>query len=247
MRQFLPLHSPSLFDRAEEASIKEQGVISCILSAASIEAFINDLSDWYNAAIAHNKICNQKASNYPFQQSPHHTCIPPYFYHEFTDNEYFMSVLPNKLEESHASINLKLESIFEFLRIAINKGDSTHQNFSTLVKIRNDLIHIKGELLEQENPAEDNPSPIKGYPRYINNLDQLGIINLPKVLGKKSGLLEVLDNKKFAEWCIKAAYKMQLLIIEKLPSTPYTSEFKRDVSFSGGFIDHLIKTENKGQ
>ena len=149
----------------------------------------------------------------------------------------------DNLEESHSSINLKIESIFKLLQKKLDKGGSVYQDFSTLVKVRNDLVHVKGELLEQEHPLELNP--IKGYPKYINNFCQLGIITIPKILDRDSGVLEVLDNKNFAEWCIKSAYRMHLLILDQLPNTPYTLQFKHGVSFRGKIIENLMNKRNK--
>ena len=100
-----------------------------------------------------------------------------------------------------------------------DKGANPYQDFSLLVSIRNDIVHTKGERLSIFNETPD----INGYPTFIKTLSQKKIIETDK---KFSSWLNLIENKKFAEWSLETAKGIIENAINMLPETKLSGLFK---------------------
>lgn len=234
-RAFIPYHAPALLDRAAECAKNQQGVATVILCISSVEALIHDLTEWYKFAIDHNAACPNKRQK---EQSPlegllkneHIICASQL--HLITEKECDMCTKLQELEKNCRQLEEKVSEIFNtFQENRPPKGDKIWQEFIFLNKIRNGIIHTKGETLKQDNPFdEENRGEIDGYPDFIKNLQKRNLIATPEILDETTSWLELIEeNPDFLKWCLVTTDNYIRITIGALPDSFMSKRFKKKI------------------
>lgn len=201
---FLPYHYPAIFHRTFKATKNSQGVVCALLCATALEAFIHDFIGWYGYV-------NSNLIRYEENDRP----VDNYLNSEEID-------LLNKLkisEDQRESLEKKFGYFAKW-----NKHEQPYQDFKTLICIRNSLAHIKQEELKKPNDSNF----ISGYPKFLNNFFQKGIIEKPQQF---ISWIEVVETQEFCLWCQNAAYSMADKTINKLPDSNTKKHFCKNMSF----------------
>lgn len=214
--QYIPFHSTTLFNRAEKAAKNLQGVEAAILCVATAEAFLHDLTEWLSIAVNHKKNCPQNKNKDDFiQRGVHEVCYGQI--HQVTDEEVNLC---NELLEAEAgkkSIDKKyIQAANTLGSDKWEKGCWPLQPFIKLVRIRNDIVHVKGNTLFIEN------GEIVGYPQSINCLILEKMIEGPC---SYRNWLNLLDTKKFCSFSIKTVKDLIESFHMLLPETYMSKEF----------------------
>lgn len=230
-RTVVAYHAPALFDRAIECAKNKQGVATVILCVSSIEALIHDLVECYQLAIDHDESCENKKPKIPFQSS--FVCCFSEL-HQVTEEEVKLCNALKKIESDRGQLEDKVTEIFKSLHNESPlKGEKTWQDFALLSKIRNGIVHIKGETLTQTNPySDENKSKIEGYPKFVKKLQRRSLIKNPETLDASKNWLELIEKEEnFLAWCIDVTKKYSELILQKLPDSHMSLGFKQEARF----------------
>ncbi|GAB3031851.1 hypothetical protein GCM10027285_13320 [Oleiagrimonas citrea] len=224
-RVFIPNHSPALFDRAEKSSKRGEGVSTCILAVSATEAFTHDLTEWYKFCADHKLECPNNKDKGLFSPDRFTTCFS--VLHKYTDLENSILEKISKIESSRERDSL-LNKYLELYAICKNgekadKGANPYQDFSLLIKIRNSIVHTKGEMLSNSNGY----SKIDGHPYFIETLSQKNVISKNQSF---SSWLNLIENKNFAKWSLEIAEEVIENAINMLPKTEISELFKDQAS-----------------
>lgn len=220
-------HSPNLFDRAEEASKSFQGLTTAILAAASIEALPHDLVSWFNAYEDHWKSCPKNPKN---QRAGYGGACDLDFFHNCTAAERQLGSVLTRLEWKRASTERKFLAIRRVLtRKGFEEDGPTYKNFSLLVSVRNGIVHPKGGMTKSKLKAGKVNGNVDGYPAFIQQLSQQGIIEKNR---DHSSWLNMLDNEKFCAWSVNAAAHFIIETLALLPDTGLSGMFKEQARLS---------------
>lgn len=214
--QYIPYHSPALFDRAEKAAKNLQGVETAILCVATAEAFLHDLTEWLSVAVNHKEDCqkNKKTGGF-FQKESYVYCVTPL--HQITDKETNLCCFLREAESRKIAIDTKYILTAELIRPGEwKKGCRPLQPFINLKRIRNDIIHIKGNTLSEEN------GEIIGYPKSIDRLISEKVIPRPV---DYTNWLNLIDSEKFCSFSIEAVKNLIESFHSILPSTYMSQQF----------------------
>ncbi|WP_413171143.1 hypothetical protein [Anabaena azotica] len=207
-----PLHNQAKNYYYVNSTIHDSGITDAIpailFSAMSIEAFLNELPELATAYITPGE-----------------------------EPENFVKKLATELtniEESNGQIKQKIEVTY----IAIsgeppNFGDTLHQNFSNLIKLRNELVHLKPKDEYTLNlDSDDLPSSKR---TILNKLSGLNILREPStyknpVINKDCPvpLLERISTPAAAKWACNTAAKTVQDIVNKMPNSEFKDYLKRN-------------------
>lgn len=213
---YTAFHAPSLYDRAEQESRKGKGVITAILCAAAAEAFLHDLAECYLLALEHKKICpNQKDNSFPKRKFE--VCVTPL--HNFLPEEESIYQLLNNLEDAKCQPVDKYTKVFEL--IGSPSKPETLQNLGQLLKIRNGIVHMKGETISIK--TNENGAEFSGYPKFLNDFKQKKMLAENK---NPVSWLELIETEKFSNWCLSTVRNLTDEILLRLPDGYLSKEFK---------------------
>jgi hypothetical protein len=221
--QYIPYHSPALFDRAEKAAKNNQGVEAAILGIATIEALMHDFTEWLSIAVKHKEECpnNKKKENFLFR-AKHEFCVTPL--HKITNHEIDIYRALIESEKSKKSIDEKCILLSKFLTgNEWSKGSEPMQSFIVLIRIRNDIVHTKGNLLSEEN------GKIKGYPRSIDWLFKKNLIDKPN---HYTNWLNLIDVEKFCKFVMSTILNIINSLRKSLPETYMSLNFSQNISMN---------------
>lgn len=222
-RLFIPYHSIGLFDRAESAAKESQGVVCVILAVAAVEAFTHDLTEWYS-------LCESSFKN-PSDDNGlpknHFTIRGAIEFSKLNELERNICEKLKEAEQNRKNVCEKLSVIFELKGEKLNKGTNPYQDFSQVVQIRNEIIHVKGETLTIDKQS------ISGYPRFITRLSDKKLITLPSSPEDfyKSSWLNIIETKEFSNWCTSSVKNMVNKTLDLLPPTQSSTLFINQVRF----------------
>lgn len=223
--ELIPIHSPALFDRAEQAAKCGHGITAAVLSVASCEAFIHDLTAWYGTVHNYKEKQQELQKTRPFPQNltPKHNFILPQEFNHYTTLEESVRNRLNKLEADKEKFEKKYYEIYKMIKNGEHpdKGKQPYQDVKLLVKIRNNIIHSKAKTLSIDH---NGAGKVKGYPDFIKLLEQK---NLIEPTHKLTNWLERLENKKFASWSTDTAEHLITYTINLLPNTTVSEMFKK--------------------
>ncbi|MEA5620993.1 hypothetical protein VB711_24620 [Cronbergia sp. UHCC 0137] len=207
-----PLHKNATI-YYESSRLQERGITDAIpailFSAMSIEAFLNELPE---LATAYTKP----------EEKP----------------EDFVKKLATELtnvEKSNGQIKQKIEVTY----IAIsgetpNFGDKLHQNFSNLIKLRNELVHLKpNDEYDLNLDGDDDPDSKRPI---LKKLSGLKIFREPSTYKDPTGtnkdcplpLLELISTEQAAKWACNTAAKTVQDIVNKMPDSKFKDYLKRN-------------------
>ena len=214
--QYIPYHSPALFDRAEKAAKKLQGVETAILCVATAEAFLHDLTEWLSIAVNHKEDCPQsKKRGGLFQRGPFVVCATPL--HQITEEEIGLCCVLREAESRRFAVGAKYILAAEHIKPGEwKKGGRPLQPFINLIRIRNDIIHIKGNTLSEEN------GEITGYPKSIDRLMAEKVILRPT---DYTNWLNLIDAEKFCSFSIETVKNLIESFHSILPETYMSQRF----------------------
>lgn len=221
--QYIPYHSPALFDRAEKAAKNNQGVEAAILGIATIEAFMHDFTEWLALAVKHKEECpnNKKKERFPLNAN-YAFCMTQL--HHITNQEIDIYQALIESEKSKKSISEKCILLSKLLTgNEWSKGSEPMQSFIILIRIRNDIIHTKGNLLSKKN------GKIIGFPRSIDWLFNKNLIDNPN---HYTNWLNLIDVEKFCKFVINTILNIINSLIESLPKTYMSSVFSKRISIN---------------
>jgi hypothetical protein len=218
--QYIPYHSPALFDRAMKAAKNNQGVEAAILGIATIEALMHDFAEWLSLAVKHKEECpnNKKKENFSLS-AKYEFCLT--HFHKITNQEIDIYRVLIESEKSKKSIAEKCILLSKLLTgNEWSKGAEPMQSFIILTRVRNDIIHTKGNLLSEEN------GKIKGYPRSIDWLFKKNLIDNPN---HYTNWLNLIDVEKFCEFVISTILNIINSLRKSLPKTYMSSNFSKKI------------------
>lgn len=225
MQTYIPFHAPALFDRAELAAKSAQGVVCVILCAATAEAFLHDLTEWYKMSIEHKKSCpNKQEQKNIFSKTTRQFCFSEL--HNFTDIEEAIYNELTLLESTHACVLKKYDVIRKIVHgDTWKKGEQPYQNLFNLLKIRNAIVHIKGETLSADGSYECDmhTSLINGYPKFLDNFKKHGML---KNFESFRSWIELIETVEFSKWCLESVNAMVVATQKTLPNAPISARFK---------------------
>lgn len=224
---FIAHHAPGLFDRAEAAANNNLGVVSCLLSAAAVEAFANDMMDWYEYCLDHHKNCaSQTGRNSILPRSQFTFCNG--FQHKITQTEIEICNELTKLEENRGRTLDKINAIRKKISFNDNSAEwqKIYNELRLLFSIRDGIMHAKGEKLSIET---HDKAKIEGYPDFLGTLQSMGLVNIP--VENLDSWLNVVDTNRFAKWCNISSKNTVDYLLKKLPDSEISLLFKREANF----------------
>ncbi len=171
---------------------KYQALVAIVFSAASLEAFINELTE---------------ATLRRYSESPESI-------------QSFANLL-NEIEESRGSTRLK----FQLGRATLtgkpyDKGKAPYQDFSCLLKLRDQIMHLKPQNETEFMSVDD-----------LADKESLKLVScLPKNLlpddNNPGNWIEAINTQEVAKWACNTACEMAISILDALPE----GRFKNEVS-----------------
>jgi hypothetical protein len=210
----------SLFDRAKQAYLRADkdtshereanmdALVALVFSAASLEAFINEATE---SAFLYTRDS--------IRQEP--TSIATF------------ALLGRELEEGHGSVQLKfMLARAIFTGSGYKKGEQPYQDFNLLMKIRNNLVHLKPQDTLDISPAgmlDIKPAPIlKELPKKIlaiyNSNDPAAKTMMPWV--------NMISTAASAKWACNATVDMVWSLVEVIPASQFRDEMERQLRYS---------------
>ena len=220
---YIPSIAVALFDRAE-AAYQGQTCATVMLCSASMEAFINEYLEFGSSLILQN-IQDEKEAEERRKRNVFITNCKPFHSKE------------KKIFEELQVIENKRQNIFEKMNLIRaycdgskwDKGkDRAYQNYCTLIKIRNELVHPRSKAVRFGDTY---------IPKFLNAFEQQKKVNYLNKINMRMSWVEAIENKNFAYWCLKTFQEMMesLLYImgnTKIESSPYfpskTSQFAKN-------------------
>lgn len=169
-------------------------IVSILLAAAATEAFINELTE----LVAMQRDSAHRQSN---------PISPPL--------RAFADVL-QEVEESRGSLALKYLMASQTLSgTTFDKGTNPYQDFTTLITLRNDLMHLKPRDTFLE-PADGTAGVIQP-PKYIRGLQQRGLAHTPPE-GVGMSWFNMLQTAPMAVWACDTAQNIILVVLDLIPN-----------------------------
>ena len=202
--KFLPYHHPAIFDRTFNAARNGEGVICAILCATVLEAYLSDLMNFYGFL-----------SKTPIK---------------FYENDHPANNYLNDRERKLLCGLIEAENKRDGLRHRFcilgdwDKSEKTYQNFNTLIKIRNALVHLKPE----EVVLCEDTAKFTGYPKFLNDFFQKKIIKKPQNF---KSWIELIETQEFCLWCQNTVYRAIEKSNQMLPDTNVKTYFVEETYF----------------
>lgn len=176
----------------------EDTIVAIVLAAAATEAFINELAE----SIAIHRDSPYRPSDSISAQT--RACADAL----------------QEIEESRGSLTLKYLIASQTLSgSTFEKGTNPYQDFVTLIKLRNDLMHLRPQDSFLD-PKEGMPGLILEPPKYIKALQQRGLARTPP--HGKGGIswFNLLQTREMAAWACETAQNIILAVMDFIPEGP---------------------------
>ena len=179
--------------RANASAWPSDTIVAILLAAASTEAFINELTEML--ALERND---------KRQLSPElRACADSLA----------------EVESNRGSLSLKYLIASQTLsRSMFDKKLNPFQDFAILIKLRNDLMHLK----PRDTFVEDSTSSTVQVPRYIQVLQQRGLARAPDDRVMMS-LFNCLQTAEMATWACETAHQIILAVLALIPDDPISA------------------------
>lgn len=182
---------------AADSQQSEPGAMVCaVFAVAAVETFVYELgvgaSDWLEDS-------------------------------EYTKLFRGLGALVRDMEESRFQLPTKLTWIARYLTGKVtDRGSGTFQEFETLVRLRNAIIHMK--YSEETLMYEDGSIDFDGTPKVAFELESKGLIPRPY----RPSWMGAICNRRIAVWSTETANNMISALLNMLPA----SQFKKIMKFS---------------
>jgi len=208
-----PLHNQAKNYYYVNSTFHDSGITDAIpailFSAMSIEAFLNELPELATAYITPEE-----------------------------EPEDFAKKLATELtnvEKSNGQIKLKLEVTCKSISGELPSfGIKPYQDFSNLIKLRNELVHLKPKDEYDLNlDGDDDPDSKR---TILKKLSGLKIFREPSTYKDPTGtnkdcplpLLELISTHQAAKWACNTAAKIVQDIVNKMPDSKFKDYLKRN-------------------
>lgn len=170
--------------------------VTIVLAAITSEAFINELVESAKLHSIHNKLTPQLQA--------------------FVDTQ-------QEIESERGSLKLKYQMAAVTLSgKSLDRGIKTFQDFSTLVTLRNDIVHYKPTT--DKWVMTDQGEKVQP-PKYILALQQKGIARKPRD-GVSAPWFMSIQTAEMAKWSYETAHEIMLAIYNMLPDERIPSGVK---------------------
>lgn len=178
--------------RANPDAWPSDAIVAILLAAASAEAFINEFAE----------ILEMDKSDLGHRQllPPLRACADALV----------------EVEDARGSLSLKYLIASQILSGSMfDKGSNPYQDFAVLIKLRNDLMHLK----PQDTFVHSVGSTAVQVPKYIEALQQRGLARTPS---PKVGIswFNRLQTAEMAKWACDTAHAIILAVLAMVPDDP---------------------------
>jgi hypothetical protein len=179
--------------RANAAAWPSDAIVAILLGAASAEAFINELAEML--------LIHKNAAKLPELPPQLRACADAL----------------TEIEDARGSLNLKYLVASQTLSGSMfDKGSNPYQDFATLVKLRNDLIHLR----PQDIFLDVSPPATIQVPKYVEALQQRGLARSPPS-GTMMSWFNRLQTAEMATWACATAHAIILAVLALTPDDPH--------------------------
>lgn len=220
----LPFHGIILLEKSEHLQAID-GTVHVALCAMAAEAFLQDIKSYYQAISA---LRPYTPSRTILNMNPE----PRYFGGGISINGRMEYLSPNERELESLIDDLEWESLVEKYEKIIrlldgtwNKGgDESFKNLRRLIKLRNNLVHIKSDEIELGKDQS-----ISEHPRVVHELLRLKVLdsNMPM-----TSWIYMLDTEKLVSWARRAVIDIMNNMLGIMPNYPISNNFKSSYSSS---------------
>ena len=167
---------------------REDALVAIILAVVTTEAFINELAEYISIVKEAGLPVGVPASLVAF------------------------SAAHREAESGHGSTQLKYTLAAALIDgRPFDRGANPFQDFQTLVRLRNDIMHLKPK--DQFDPAK---SMISEPPKYVAALQARGLAL--SEAGVSYSWFDVVQTKEMAVWACETARSIVLDVLRRLPS-----------------------------
>ncbi len=179
---------------------KYQALVAIVFAAASLEAFINELTE---AALRR--------------------------YSESPESIQSFATLLNEVEESRGSTRLKFQLGWAILTgKPYDKGKPPYQDFSNLLKLRDQIMHLKPQNATEFTSVDD----------LVDKESFKLVSGLPKNLladdDNPGNWIEAINTQAVARWACNTACEMVASILDALPEGRFKEELSK--SYKNRFV-----------
>ncbi|MHB0979372.1 MAG: hypothetical protein ACYC5Q_04715 [Thermoleophilia bacterium] len=163
-----------------------EATVAVVMAAVSTEAFINEL-----AAL----LKMHRDSSHPGMAVPLQACADAL----------------EEIENSRGSLSLKYLMAYTTLAGApVDKGANPYQDFATLLRLRNDLVHLKPRDTLDTQPGGGHRVR---WPRYIEELEKRGLARRRQD-GVSTSWFSALQTEEMARWACASALNVMLGVLD---------------------------------
>ena len=171
---------------SDRAPAGNDALVAIVFAAASLEAFINELGE---------------RAGQPIGGAPHPQALEA------------LATLWNEVERVRGSVDLKFNmAAFAFTGRVFDKGSQPYQDFATLMRVRNALVHLRP--LDEVTGMEVTPA------KLLSKLPRNVLTTNPR-----ASWVTRIYTRAMATWACNAAVEMAQAIVGMVPD----SYFKRTV------------------
>lgn len=186
------LYNIAIEAKARASESPEQALVSLMFSFNALEAFINETV----------------------------TCCKMTRGGRFAEHERTYYSVMNDLQKNKASTQNK----FEIGKLLLSGSSWKHnehpyQDFKLLLKVRNELVHRKSELFEEEWEIgqKNSGKTLNDHPRFFKELESKKLFDSTSL---DCSWLDLIQNEKFASWCCDTALSMNQKFLNSIKDVP---------------------------
>jgi hypothetical protein len=180
--------------RSDRTKMAPDALVSVLMAAAATEAFINELGAYYELT-----------------------------YHSLEPRETATGVALAEVERSRGSTEQKyLRASLSLSGRMFDRSTRPFQDFSTLMKIRNGLMHPKP--LDEFDDAD-----VMVPPSYVREFERRGL-TYQRDAGVSVSWLNLLETEQIASWACQAAVEIIVAVVEMTPPDGVSATIGRSFS-----------------
>ncbi len=216
----LPFHGIILLEKSEGLQCID-GTAHIALCTMAVEAFLEDLKAYYQAV---SKLHSYTPKSSLFNLNPESR----YFgggamidgQMEYIEpSERKLESLIDRNEKERVRLTDKYEAVIMHLNADWKKGeDEVFKNFNRLVKIRNNLVHVKSNEIEL-----DEENCVSEFPKVLRELQRHGVVGSER---SAVSWLFMLDTEAVVRWARGTAIDIVRSVLEIIPDAPISNNFK---------------------
>ncbi|EOW9238040.1 hypothetical protein ACOA56_001870 [Vibrio cholerae] len=224
-KNIYPYYSVILFEKTKLKPIDADGTATTILIVSAIEAFINDVAAFYESVAESECGISDNIRTGVIRTDDGEFLV-------MSEDERNLQTSLSELQKSTLRLGEKLLSFSSLLNSRkIKKGCHPYQDFETLLRVRNQLVHAESQPLTVD---ECKNIDISSYPRVVKNLLQNKTIPKRNV---RNSWVYALDNEEYTTWCRTVFVDIVLGLLDEFSSEEISQLFKGNYLYALGVID----------